>query len=115
MKIVDGNEEIVSRADFKNVKQTEAHCLDTIVLWATISLKAILSSVVVLCDNFILTIKHFKTYLKRVKGRFVVQGFKNRGKLYIVHDATNLCAASVQTLISAARIRCFKLFLHNAT
>jgi Reverse transcriptase (RNA-dependent DNA polymerase) len=83
--------------------------------WQVVARSDVPENANLLGGRFVMTIEEANTDKEVVKARYVVQGHRDRGKAFLVHNSTNMRQASTKIILCIAAIFGFRVWTHDVT
>lgn len=84
-------------------------------LWRKVKRSELPPDANILGGRFIFSLKNYSTPSETAKVRFVAQGYRDKYKPFMVHDASGLRASSILIILAVAACLGFRLFSHDVT
>lgn len=115
VKLLDANDPRVREDDFEQAKRKEVDGLNRRGLWRKVKRSELPPDANILGGRFIFSLKNYGTPSEMAKVRFVAQGYRDKDKPFMVHDASSLRASSIRIILAVAACLGFRLFSHDVT
>lgn len=115
VKEISPNDPRGDEPDFQRAKKREVDGLIKRNTWSKVQLKDLQKDANIMGGRFVLTLKNYQTPNESAKVRYVAQGYNDRDRPFLVHDATSIRVSSIRILQSAAKVLGFRIFSHDVT
>lgn len=111
-----GNKDLrASQFDFLEAKCKEIEGFKEQNIWRIVKRQSVPVNTNILGARFALTLKNHGTPDETAKDRYVLQGYNDKIKDFMVHDINTMRPASHILLIFAAAVNKFRIFCHEVT
>lgn len=110
----EGDPRIYQR-DFEEAKKKKIAGLCRRKIWHKVKRGELKSDSNVMGGRFIYSLKSYETSPEMAKVRYVAEGYSDKDKPFMVHDAGSLRASFIRIVLSTAACLRFRVFSHNIT